>query len=150
MPEGEEPLRQRILELCKELDVATTAKHAAGVARALVSWVATERCLEVLAEASSERGAEFTTAEYLAAALADDYLAAERALRVSSEATTQPDVTSAEKVKSKKSPAVRQQQKPLHHPSSSSSDSEGGGAQSWARSGMGGGVQQLVGGGVMG
>ena len=43
MPEGDEPLRQRILELCKEVDAATTARHAAGVARALASWVAAER-----------------------------------------------------------------------------------------------------------
>ena len=48
---------------------------------AFPSWVAAERALEVLADASAERDAKYTTAEYLAAALAEDYLTAERALR---------------------------------------------------------------------
>ena len=114
---------------------------------ALIAWVTAERSQEVLAEASTERDAEYTGAEVLAAASAEDYLAAEKALRVSTQVATQPDVTSAEEMEATKRPRVRQQQ-PLHQPSSSSSSSsgsEGGGAQSWARGGMSSGVQRLVG-----
>ena len=46
--------------------------YAAEVARALTSWVAGESSLEIFAEASTERHAEYTTAELLAAASAED------------------------------------------------------------------------------
>ena len=117
MSERDELLRQHISELEKEVDAATTARHAAEVASALAAsasaltaWVVAERSLELLPEGSTERDAEDTAAEYLAAALAEDYLAAERALRVSTQVATQPDVTSAEEVEATKSPALRQQQ----------------------------------------
>ena len=97
MPKGYVLLRQRILELEKEIDAATTARHAADVAAAktmeqdaaLASCVAAERSLEVLAESSTEQNAEYPTAEYLTAGLAEDYLAAERARGVSTEAAIQ-------------------------------------------------------------
>ena len=112
MPDGDELLRQRILELEKEVDAATTARHAAEVPRAKTTErdVAAERSLEVFSEASTERDAEYTTAEYLAAALADDYLAAARALGVSTEAATRPGVMSAGEVGATKRPAVKQQE----------------------------------------
>ena len=53
---------------------------------ALASEVAAERSLEVFAELTTERDSEYTTAKRLAAALAEDYLAAERALRMATEA----------------------------------------------------------------
>ena len=51
-----------------------------------------EQSLEVIAESSIEQDAEYMTAECLAAALADDYLAAKRKMRVSTEAAAPPDV----------------------------------------------------------
>ena len=135
------------------------ARHAAEVARdktterdaALVAWMAAERSLEALAEASPKRDANYSTAEYLAAVLTEDYFAAERARRVSSEVATQPDVTSAKEVEPTKSPAVRHQQQRLHQPSSSGNgESEVDGAHSLARDGMGGGVLYLVGVGLGG
>ena len=102
MPEWDELLRHLISDLEKEVDAAKTATHAVEVARALVVWVAAEGSLELLAEASTERDAKYTNAEYLAAALAEGYLAAERALRVSGEAVAHPGVTSAEEVEATK------------------------------------------------
>ena len=84
MPAGDELLRQPILEVEKQVDAARTARHAAEAASALAAWVVAERSLKLLAEASTERNAEYTAAEYLAAALAADYLATrEIAQRVS-------------------------------------------------------------------
>ena len=60
---------------------------------ALPSWVAAEQSLEVIAGSSTELDAEYMTVAYLAAALAKDYLAAERKLRVSTEVATPPGVT---------------------------------------------------------
>ena len=148
MDEEKELLRQQLEQMSMklaELDAALTAERAlrtAAVARAkmmeldvaLASWVAAEQSLEVIAGSSTERDAEYATAEYLAAALGEDYLAAERALRVSTEAATPPDVTSAEELEATKRPAVKQQ--PLQQPSTSSS-----------RGATGGGVHHMVGGG---
>ena len=57
-------------ELEKEVDVATIARHAAEVASILVECVVAGRSLELLAEAPTKRGAEYTAAEYLSSALA--------------------------------------------------------------------------------
>ena len=88
MPERDELLRQRVVELVKEADAATTVRYATEVIRAksterdvaLAAWVAAERSLEVLAEASTDGDDKYSTAEYLAVAFAEYYLAAKRAL----------------------------------------------------------------------
>ena len=102
--------------------------------------MAAEQSLEVIAGSSTEQDAEYATAEYLAAALEEDYLAAERALRVSTEAATPPGLTSAEELEATKRPAVKLQ--PLQQPSTSSSrGGKGGGVHHMVGSGLGGGTQ---------
>ena len=75
--------------------------------------MAAEGSLELLGEASTERDAEYTAAGKFGATLAEHYLAAERALRVSTQIVTQSDVRSAEEVEATKSSALGQKQQPL-------------------------------------